>query len=72
LEADYTSDLNKARAVLAALGQTTLDSSRAEMAYRIRSFVRQAEDSHNRDLAAAAQLAHQARVLAQDLEKLPR
>lgn len=69
LDAAYEADLNKARAVLAAVGTANLDAPRTEMATRVRSFVRQAEEFRLRDLAAAAELAQRARVLAEDLER---
>lgn len=69
MDAAYEADLRKARAVLAALDNARPDAQRAEMATRVRSFIRQAEEFHRRDLAAAAELAQRARVLAEDLER---
>lgn len=68
LEAAYAVDLKQARAVLTAKGQAKLDPAGAEMVARIHAFIRQAEEFHNRDLAAAAEFAQRARVLAQDLD----
>ena len=67
LDANYTADLRTARDVLARLGTAKLDGTRAEMATRVRSFIRQAEEYHARDLVAAAELARRARLLAEDL-----
>lgn len=67
LDASYGSDLRKARDVLATVGAAKLDATRAEMATRVRSFIRQAEEYHDRDLVAAAELARRARLLAEDL-----
>jgi len=69
LDAVYTVDLKKARAVLKAINNTPLDAQRSEMAGRVRSFIKQAEEFHALDLAAAAEMAQRARVLAEDLEK---
>jgi hypothetical protein len=69
LDAIYALDLRKARAVLSAVGISGLDTQRSEMAARVRSFIKQAEEFHPLDLAAAAEMAQRARVLAEDLEK---
>ena len=69
LDAVYAADLKKARAVLSAIRTTPLDAQRSEIAGRVRSFIKQAEEFHALDLAAAAEMAQRARVLAEDLER---
>ncbi|MEO8659333.1 MAG: hypothetical protein ABI693_12735 [Bryobacteraceae bacterium] len=69
LDAIYALDLKKARTILSAVGSSTLDAQRSEMAGRVKAFIKQAEEFHPLDLAAAAEMAQRARVLAEDLEK---
>ena len=66
-ETDYASDLARAQDGLVRTAGYTLTSAQKESVTRIRSFMRQAEDLHGRDLATAAQLARRAAVLSQDL-----
>jgi hypothetical protein len=66
-EADYTRDLARAQDGLARSAEHSLSPAQKESVSRIRSFMRQAEELHGRDLATAAQLALRAAVLAQDL-----
>jgi len=66
-EAEYSRDMASAMDGLIHVLETSLSPSQKESMTRIRSFMRQAEDAHGRDLATAAQLARRAAVLAQDL-----
>lgn len=67
LESAYQSDLKLANAVLAGVGNRTLTADQSGSVSRIRAFLAQAAASHDRDLAASAELARRARVLAQSL-----
>jgi hypothetical protein len=66
-EADYSRDMASAMDGLIHVLETSLTPAQKESMTRVRSFMRQAEDAHGRDLATAAQLARRAAVLAQDL-----
>ena len=66
-EADYASNLALAQDGLVRTAGAALNSAQRESVTRIRSFMRQAEELHKKDLATAAQLAHHAAVLSQDL-----
>lgn len=58
-----------AREALAALKGRRLTREQNETAARIRAFLRQAAETENRDIAAAAELARRAALLAVDLRK---
>lgn len=66
-EADYASNLASAQDGLVRTAGAALNAAQKESVTRIRSFMRQAEELHKKDLATAAQLAHRAAVLSQDL-----
>jgi hypothetical protein len=66
-EAEYSRDMASAMDGLIHVLESSLSPSQKESMTRIRSFMRQAEEAHGRDLATAAQLARRAAVLAQDL-----
>jgi len=66
-EAEYSRDMASAMDGLVHVLESSLSPAQKESMTRIRSFMRQAEDVHGRDLATAAQLARRAAVLAQDL-----
>ncbi len=66
-EAEYARDMASAMDGLVHVLESALPPAKRESMTRIRSFMRQAEDAHGRDLATAAQLARRAAVLAQDL-----
>ena len=67
LDTAYQSDLRQANAVLASLSGHALSPDQADTVSRARAFIRQAGQFHDRDLTTAAQLAHNARVLTQNL-----
>lgn len=58
-----------ARRVLDSIGSRRLSRSQADLAARIRAFLRQSERMRARDLAAAAELSRRAALLAQELER---
>ena len=66
-EADYARDMASAMDGLTHVLEHTATPAQKESMTRIRSFLRQAEDAHAKDLTTAAQLARRAAVLAQDL-----
>lgn len=66
-ESDYNRDMTSAMEGLVHVLEHSLTAQQKESMTRIRSFMRQAEEVHGRDLATAAQLARRAAVLAQDL-----
>lgn len=66
-ENDYARDMASAMDGLVHVLEHSLTAPEKESMTRIRSFMSQAEEVHNRDLATAAQLARRAAVLAQDL-----
>ncbi len=66
-EAEYARDMASAMDGLVHVLESALPPAKKESMNRIRSFMRQAEEAHSRDLATAAQLARRAAVLAQDL-----
>jgi hypothetical protein len=66
-EAEYSHDMASAMDGLIHVLESSLSPAQKESMTRIRSFMRQAEEAHGRDLATAAQLARRAAVLAQDL-----
>jgi membrane-bound ClpP family serine protease len=67
LDIAYQSDLSQANALLAKLNGRTLTTTQNDSVTRARAFIRQAAQFHDRDLTTAAELAHRARVLTQDL-----
>jgi|GEM_PF-1434518 len=71
-EAEYSRDMASAMDGLVHILESALSPAQKESMNRVRSFMRQAEDAHARDLAAAAQLARRAAVLAQDLAQSQR
>jgi hypothetical protein len=71
-EAEYSRDMASAMDGLVHVLEHTLSPAQKESMARVRSFMRQAEDAHARDLATAAQLARRAAVLAQDLAQSQR
>lgn len=66
-ENEYAHDLARAQDGLVRTAGYSLSGAQKESVSRIRSFMRQAEELHARDLATAAQLARRAAVLSQDL-----
>ena len=66
-ETEYSRDMASAMDGLIHVLEYSSSPAQRESMARIRSFMRQAEDAHGRDLATAAQLARRAAVLAQDL-----
>ena len=66
-EAEYARDMASAMDGLIHVLETSLSPAQKESMTRVRSFMRQAEEAHGRDLATAAQLARRAAVLAQDV-----
>lgn len=58
-----------ARHALAALKGRPLTREQSETSGRIRAFLRQAAETESRDIAAAAELARRAALLAEDLRK---
>lgn len=69
LATSYDKERQYARSVLTSLRGRTLSQNQSENANRVRAFLRQAEDLRERDLPTAAQLAHRAALMAQDLER---
>jgi len=72
----YTRDLNESldrvRKILAVLAGKNLNAEQSEIANRIRTFEKQAEQAREQDLVTAVSLAKRADLLAQDLlERLP-
>lgn len=66
-ENEYVRDLALAQDGLVRAAHYSLSGAQKENVSRVRSFMRQAEELHARDLATAAQLARRAAVLSQDL-----
>lgn len=58
-----------ARRVLDSIGSRRLSRDQADLAARIRAFLRQSEQMRARDLSAAAELSRRAALLAQELER---
>ena len=67
LDDAYQSDLRQANSVLSRLSGRVLTPEQNDSVTRARTFIRQAGQYHDRDLATAAELARRARVLTQDL-----
>jgi hypothetical protein len=64
--------LERVRKALAVLGGKNLNAEQSEIANRIRTFERQAEQAREQDLVTAVSLARRADLLAQDLlDRLP-
>ncbi len=59
--------LERVRRTLAVIAGKSLNAEQTEAANRIRTFLRQAEQTREQDLVTAASLARRADVLAQDL-----
>ena len=59
--------LDRVRRAVAVLAAKSLSAEQNEKLNQIRTFEKQAEQARPQDLVAAAQLAHRADVLAQDL-----
>jgi hypothetical protein len=59
--------LNRVKKTLAVVERRNLNAEQREIAGRIRTFQRQAEDARNQDLVTAVSLARRADLLAQDL-----
>ncbi|MGO9242148.1 MAG: hypothetical protein ACLQBJ_15205 [Bryobacteraceae bacterium] len=68
-EEDYAASLARAQHGLVLAAEYKLTPAQSETADRIRSFMKLAENVHDRDPATAAQLALRARLLAEDLLK---
>ncbi len=68
-EEDYATSLARAQHGLVLAAEYKLTPAQSETADRIRSFMKLAENVHDRDPATAAQLAQRARLLAEDLLK---
>jgi len=68
-EAEYAQSLSRARSALQKTSGKSLNQAQRETVERIRTFIRQAEESKGRDLATALQLVRRADVLGQDLLK---
>lgn len=68
-EANYAASLARAQHGLVLAAEYKLTPAQSETADRIRSFMKLAENVHDRDPATAAQLAQRARLLAEDLLK---
>ncbi len=68
-EADYAASLARAQRGLVLAAEYKLTPAQSESVSRIQSFMRLAENVHDRDPATAAQLAHRAGLLAEDLLK---
>jgi membrane-bound ClpP family serine protease len=67
LDDAYQSDLKQATSELSRLNGRALTPEQSDSVNRARTFIRQAGQYHDRDLATAAELARRARVLTQDL-----
>jgi hypothetical protein len=64
--------LERVRKALAVLAGKNLNAEQSEIANRIRTFERQAEQAREQDLVTAVSLARRADLLAQDLlDRLP-
>jgi hypothetical protein len=68
MQTEMADHLARARDILTKASKVNLKGSEAETRDRVRIFIKQAEDSRERDPATALQLANRADVLAQDLE----
>jgi hypothetical protein len=66
-ETDYQSSLQRAHEGLIRVTGFSLSSAQKESVSRIRSFMAQAKELHERDVVTAAQLAKRAAVLSEDL-----
>lgn len=67
LEVEYQADLRQANQVLRSIRGRALTPSQTDTVNRVRAFISQAAQYHDRDLATAAEQARRARVLTQDL-----
>jgi hypothetical protein len=67
LDAEYQADLHQVNDALNSIRGRALNPSQQDSVDRARTFVTQAAQYHDRDLAMAAELARRARVLTQDL-----
>jgi len=67
LDDSYQSDLRQANSVLGRLNGRVLTPEQSDSVNRARTFIRQAGQYHDRDLATAAELVRRAKVLTQDL-----
>jgi hypothetical protein len=64
--------LDRVRKALAVVAGKNLNAEQSEIANRIRTFERQAEQAREQDLVTAVSLARRADLLAQDLlDRLP-
>ncbi len=68
-EEDYAASLARAQHGLVLAAEYKLTPAQSETADRVRSFMKLAENVHDRDPATAAQLVQRARLLAEDLLK---
>jgi hypothetical protein len=68
-EADYAASRTRAQHALVLAAEYKLTPAQSESVGRIQSFLKLAENVHDRDPATAAQLAHRAGLLAEDLLK---
>ena len=68
-EADYAASMASAQHGLVLAAEYKLTPAQTETVSRIKSFMRLAENVHERDPATAAQLARRAALLAEDLLK---
>jgi outer membrane biosynthesis protein TonB len=68
-EADYAASLARAQHGLVLAAEYKLTPAQSEAVGRIKSFMQLAANVHDRDPATAAQLAHRAGLLAEDLLK---
>jgi 2,4-dienoyl-CoA reductase-like NADH-dependent reductase (Old Yellow Enzyme family) len=66
-ETDYAASLARAQHGLVLAAEYKLSPAQSETVGRIQSFMKLAENVHDRDPATAAQLAHRAGLLAEDL-----
>lgn len=69
LERQLAENTASARGVLERIRARRLSREQADLAARIRAFLRQAEQMRARDLSAAAELSRRAALLAQELER---
>jgi hypothetical protein len=68
-EADYAASRTRAQHALVLAAEYKLTPAQSESVGRIQSFLKLAENVHDPDPATAAQLAHRAGLLAEDLLK---
>jgi hypothetical protein len=64
LDTAYQTDMRLARAAVDILGRHALNPEQKDASNRAQEFMKQAEKYYPRDLAAAAELARRAKVLA--------